>query len=56
MTSKNSDTRYSQKETERRFMAALRGALSTPPTPLKNITPKRPKAQRLIKETKRSGA
>ena len=34
---------YSDKEAKARFEAALRGGLSTPPKPLKNVPPKRPK-------------
>jgi len=37
---------YSERETQRRFEKALRGAFSTPATPLKNIPPKRPKTRR----------
>jgi hypothetical protein len=36
---------YDKKEAQRRFEAALRGGLSTPPKPLKSMTPKRPKTQ-----------
>jgi hypothetical protein len=36
---------YSDKEAKARFEAALRGGLSTPPKPLKSMTPKRKKAQ-----------
>jgi len=38
---------YSDKEAKARFEAALRGGLSTPPKPLKSMTPKRQKAQRV---------
>jgi hypothetical protein len=41
-----SDEHHSKKETQRRFEAALRGAFATPPKPMKDIPPKRPKAQR----------
>jgi hypothetical protein len=37
---------YSDKEAKVRFEAALRGGLSTPPKPLKSMTPKRAKRQR----------
>ena len=43
---------YSKAEAKARFEAALRGALSTPPTPLKSMTPKRPKAQRQKRKAK----
>jgi hypothetical protein len=38
---KNAD-KYSQEETERRFIAALRGARNVGPLPLKNVPSKRP--------------
>jgi hypothetical protein len=41
---KDSD-QYSKAETQRRYKAALQGAFNTPATPLKSMTPKRPKAQ-----------
>ncbi len=37
---------YSDKEAQERFNAALRGAMNTPPSPRKSMTPKRPKKQR----------
>jgi hypothetical protein len=37
--------RFSEAETKRRFEATLRGALNTPPKPLKDISPKRAKPQ-----------
>jgi hypothetical protein len=37
---------YPADEAKRRFEAALRGGLSTPPKPLKSMTPKRRKAKR----------
>jgi hypothetical protein len=39
------DEQYSDKEAEHRFQAALKGALNTPPKPLKSMTPKRVKLQ-----------
>jgi hypothetical protein len=39
-------SQFSEKEARKRFEAALRGGLSTPPKPLKSMTPKRKKAQR----------
>jgi hypothetical protein len=36
---------YSEEEAQRRFMQSLKGAVSTPPKPLKSMTPKRPKKQ-----------
>lgn len=38
--------RYDEKEAKKRFEAALRGGLITPPKPLKSMTPKRKKTQR----------
>ena len=35
---------YSEKEAKARFEAALRGGLSTPPKPLKDVVQKRQKA------------
>jgi hypothetical protein len=40
------DETYSEQETQRRFEAALRGALNTPPTPLKDLPRKRPKKRK----------
>jgi hypothetical protein len=45
MNIKKSDEQYSAQEAEQRFQAALKGALNTPPKPLKSMTRKRPKAQ-----------
>jgi hypothetical protein len=42
---KKSDERYSDQEAQQRFQAALKGALNTPPKPLKSMTPKRAKLQ-----------
>jgi hypothetical protein len=42
--------KYPASEAQRRFEAALRGGLSTPPKPLKSMTPKRKKAQRAKRE------
>jgi hypothetical protein len=42
---KTSDEQYSEKESQARFEAALKGALNTPPKPLKSLTPKRDKPQ-----------
>ncbi len=41
--------KYSAREAKRRFEAALRGGLSTPPKPLKSMTPKRKRAKRAKK-------
>jgi len=38
---KQSDDEFSDQETQRRVKAALRGAFSGPPTPLKDIPKKR---------------
>jgi hypothetical protein len=43
---KKNEGEFSKAEAQARFEAALRGGLSTPPKPLKSMTPKRPKAQR----------
>jgi hypothetical protein len=43
---------YSKQESQQRFKAALEGAFKTPPTPMKSMTPKRPKAQRAKRKTK----
>lgn len=37
---------YTEQETRRRFESALRGAFKTPPVAMKDIPPKRAKAQR----------
>jgi hypothetical protein len=42
---KTSDDKYSEQEAQSRFLASLKAALNTPPKPLKNMTPKRNKAQ-----------
>jgi hypothetical protein len=39
------DEQYSEQEAQQRFQAALKGALNTPPKPLKSMTRKRPRAQ-----------
>ncbi len=46
MARKQSDELFSEQETVRRLEAALRGAFSTLPTPLKDIPRKRPKKRR----------
>jgi hypothetical protein len=45
MNSKRTGDQYSDQEAQQRFQAALKGALSTPPKPLKSMTPKRTKPQ-----------
>jgi hypothetical protein len=35
--------KYTEEEAQRRFMQSLKGAVSTPPKPLKSVSPKRPK-------------
>jgi hypothetical protein len=47
---KNPEDQYSDKEARKRFEAALRGGLSTPPKPLKSMTPKRGNPQRKAKK------
>ncbi len=39
------DDQYSKVEAQRRFMASLRAAVNTPPTPRKSMTPKRSRKQ-----------
>jgi len=41
------DNEFSREETERRVKAAVQGAFKTPPKPLKSMTPKRLKLQRV---------
>jgi hypothetical protein len=43
---------YSEEEAQRRFMQSLKGAVNTPPKPLKSMTPKRPKKQSKDQKTK----
>ena len=43
---KNTKEQVSPREANRRFEATLRGALKTPPKPLKSVIPKRSKPQR----------
>jgi hypothetical protein len=43
---KTNDEQYSQREAQRRFLAALKSAVNTPPKPLKDIPKKRAKTQR----------
>jgi len=45
MNSKHANEQYSEEEAQQRFQAALKGALNTPPKPLKSMTPKRGKVQ-----------
>jgi hypothetical protein len=40
------DDQFSKREAKQRLEAALKGAFKTPPTPMKDIPPKRPSAQR----------
>ena len=47
MGSKKLSVRHPQKEAERRFKAAVRGALSGPATPLKKLRLKSVKSQRI---------
>jgi hypothetical protein len=49
---KNSE-QYTEKEAKRRFMAALKSAVNTPPKPLKDVPKKRAKAQ--SKKAKKKG-
>jgi hypothetical protein len=43
---KKDQAKYSEGESQQRFEAALRGAFATPATPMKSLSPKRPKKQR----------
>jgi hypothetical protein len=43
---KKNNEHYSKQEATRRFEAALRGAFTTPPKPMKDIPRKRPKQKR----------
>jgi hypothetical protein len=47
------DDQFSDKEAKARFEAALRGGLSTPPKPLKSMTPKGSKKQPAVKKGNR---
>jgi hypothetical protein len=46
MEKETRNEQYSDKEAQRRFDAALRGAFATPPKPMKDIPRKRPKVRR----------
>jgi hypothetical protein len=46
MQSRAKNNQYSNEEAQRRFEAALRGAFSTSPKPMKDIPRKRPKQKR----------
>jgi hypothetical protein len=52
MTEKPSD-QYSDDEAQRRFMAALKAAVNTPPRPLKSMPPKGVPAQSKKRAPKR---
>ena len=52
MTAK--DKKYSEREAQRRFMAALKVAVTRPPKPLKDI-PKRSGESRAVKGKKKRG-
>lgn len=43
--SRNQDEQFSEEEAQRRFMAALKVAVNTPPKPLKSMAPKGVAAQ-----------
>jgi hypothetical protein len=45
MPEKKSDNQYSEEEAQRRFLAAVKAGLNTPPKPLKSMTPKGVPAQ-----------
>lgn len=47
-----SKDQFSKKEAASRFEAALRGARLAQPTPMKSMSPKRPKKQRLSRHRK----
>jgi len=44
------DNAYSNEQAQRRFDAALRGAFSTPPTPMKDLPRKRPSDKRKLRK------
>lgn len=44
-TPQDRDEQYGEQEAQRRFMAALKAAVNTPPRPLKSMTPKGVPAQ-----------
>jgi hypothetical protein len=48
MKTKSAEDQYSAEETARRVKAAVRGAFTTEPRPLKSMTPKRSKEQRKV--------
>jgi hypothetical protein len=50
---KRSEDQYSEEEAQRRFMQSLKGGVSTPPKPLKSMTPKRLKKQSKTKRTRK---
>jgi len=50
----DSKDQYSEQEAQRRFMAALKAAVSTPPKPLKDVPKKYSGAQRKVR--KKNGA
>ncbi|MEI8152747.1 MAG: hypothetical protein WCG92_14245 [Hyphomicrobiales bacterium] len=55
-TPQSSDEQYSEPEAQRRFMAAIKAAVNTKPTPLKTIVPKGVPAQRKKNKSKNSAA
>ena len=52
MADRPPDERYSPEETQRRFDAALRAALNTPPKPMKDIPRKRLETPKGLKKQK----
>jgi hypothetical protein len=55
--SEKQDDKYSEEEAQRRFLAAVKAGLATPPKPLKNMSPKGVPAQsKKRKDTPTSGS
>jgi len=53
---KREDDQYTKQEAQRRFMAALKAAVNTPPKPLKSMTPKGVPAQSRKRRKRASNA
>jgi hypothetical protein len=53
---KNADDNYGNNEAQRRFRAALKGAMTTPPKPLKSMTPVGKPSQQKKGKSKKKGS
>jgi hypothetical protein len=53
---KKANDQYSDQEAQRRFMAALKAAVSTPPKPLKDMPKKNGESRATSKKPKRNKA